>query len=349
MRQFIGSDNITMLSWEYNKWFLIKHKCKTYFERLFGLSGQTLNHSLDDFYYRPTAAAWRSLVEKIRPKVVLVEYAFLSWLFLDVPAGTKKVLDTHDVFTDRNFRMAAQGRAGNWFSLSRAAERTALNRASEVLAIQDRENQFFREELRPQSTVSTVGHLMAPIDIKAPTSPNVIGYFASSNGNNIYAMECFFNTIWPAVLAENPSIVLMVAGSFCDVFSKSYPNVRYLGRVQNPAEFYSLVSFTINPMIAGTGLKIKTLESMLHGRPVIATPVAADGLEVFDGRGLFISKIGVEFGKAIVRVAGSQQLCRSAAEGCTEAATQYYTEHRQRFLSIVHSKENAPHSVRHRF
>jgi glycosyl transferase family 1 len=336
--RFCGEGNFTIIHWRYPRWFLVKNRVKPFLQKL-GISRRRLmNNALDDFCYRPALLHWQRLVRQFMPHTILIEYVFLSWLLKGVGPEVRKVIDTHDVFTERNWRTEQQGFNGQWFSLSRKDEAQGLNRADQIIAIQNEEARYFSEELRLHTKITTVGHLMKPCPLPAPGSSNVIGYLASANGNNIRSMEQFFEDVWPSILKQQPSLKMLVAGSFCDVFSRSLPGVEYLGRVGDVEDFYSRVSFAINPMLAGTGLKIKTLESLLHARPVIATPIASQGLESFDGEGLFTFPLGSLFGEAILSLASSLETCRNAADKCVAASQRYYSEHRKRFLSVIQNE-----------
>jgi polysaccharide biosynthesis protein PslH len=72
--------------------------------------------------------------------VVLVEYAFVSRAFEAFAATTRRLLDTHDSFTDRHLHFARKGlRKGFWFSLRACDENAALRRADAAMAIQEEE------------------------------------------------------------------------------------------------------------------------------------------------------------------------------------------------------------------
>ena len=53
-----------------------------------------------------------------------------------------------------------------------------------------------------------------------------------------------------------------------------------MGRIDRIEDFYSAVDVAINPMIAGTGLKIKTVEAMNFGVPIVSTISGSEGLPV---------------------------------------------------------------------
>ena len=63
--------------------------------------------------------------------------------------------------------------------------------------------------------------------------------------------------------------------------SESLPrdmNVDILGPVDNVATFYDRVDVVLAPIERGGGMKVKVVEAMMHGRPVVATEHAMDGL-----------------------------------------------------------------------
>jgi glycosyltransferase involved in cell wall biosynthesis len=52
-----------------------------------------------------------------------------------------------------------------------------------------------------------------------------------------------------------------------------------LGMVDDVRDAYGVMDLVVNPMIGGTGLKIKTVEALAFGRPVLSTKAGGAGLE----------------------------------------------------------------------
>ena len=57
------------------------------------------------------------------------------------------------------------------------------------------------------------------------------------------------------------------------------PGVIRLGFVKELHTFYDAIDIALNPMVGGTGLKIKTVEPLCYGKPVLTTPSGAQGLQ----------------------------------------------------------------------
>ena len=57
----------------------------------------------------------------------------------------------------------------------------------------------------------------------------------------------------------------------------------------------------ISPLFAGSGLRIKIIGAMSCGRPVVATPVAAEGIVNSEGNALIVAPDAGSFCTALVR------------------------------------------------
>ncbi len=69
-----------------------------------------------------------------------------------------------------------------------------------------------------------------------------------------------------------------MAGRVCAMLTGDIPGVVRLGVVDDLEPLYAECRLVINPAVAGTGLKIKTLEALAHLRTVVTWPSGVDGL-----------------------------------------------------------------------
>ncbi len=184
------------------------------------------------------------------------------------------MLDTHDLFGGRHLAAREQGLDLSWFFTTREEEARDLARADLVLAIQEAEAAVLRE--RSAAPVLTLGH-MPPLrfltaDNNAPPRA-AFGYLGSANPWNVASVRAL-----DAALAEAPDLPWLLAGQIArrDLRLRSRPVV--LGPVPEAEDFYSAVECVLNPMAGGTGLKIKTVEALAAGLPVLGTRDAFAGL-----------------------------------------------------------------------
>ncbi len=135
----------------------------------------------------------------------------------------------------------------------------------------------------PERPVITVGVDFDPapaenaVVSEAGLPPTVL-LVASGNPLNVKGLLDFLRFAWPHVLRDHPEAQLVVVGSVSDVVPEESPGVSCRGLVDSLDELYRDCHLVINPCVAGTGMKIKTLEALAHHRPVVTWPTGVDGL-----------------------------------------------------------------------
>ncbi|MBB6486713.1 glycosyltransferase [Rhizobium lusitanum] len=208
---------------------------------------------------------------------VLVNYVFLSACLLQVPAGVLRIIDTHDKFSERRNQYLPFRLAPNFFYTSPAAEKEGLSRADIVIAIQPTEQKYFshligREVSLLMPNIPVVQNFVSPTKVRA------IGFMGHGNDANLVSISQFASA-WQQVW--QPSMpVLLIAGEICKSMpSEMGPGVKILGYVEKLSDFFNEVDIVIAPMLMGTGLKLKVIEALAHGKPLVGTSVAFEGLE----------------------------------------------------------------------
>lgn len=232
---------------------------------------------------------FHTLVERIQPDVILCEYAITAPLITALHNRYRCIVDTHDCFTNRNARIRATGGTGLWWSLTEHQERTLLAQFDDVIAIQESEAAFFHGLLpREQPGVVVLDILDIPGQVADPQKPcpQTIGFIGSRNRHNVEGLRLFLANHWPRIRQALPDVRLIVAGDIT-LQDGDYPGVDLVGRVDDLwRDFYANCAFTINPCVSGTGLKIKTVEAMSFGLPVVSTPEGCSGMESSIGAGI---------------------------------------------------------------
>ena len=235
--------------------------------------------ALDDWCPVHLANQVAELHRRGRHRAVLVHYVWMSRVLEGIGGGALRVLDTHDLFGDRHLAAREQGLDPSWFFTTPEEEARGLARADLVLAIQDAEAAILRE--RSAAPVLTLGHMpplrfLATEDRSASPPPPpraAFGYLGSANPWNVASVRAL-----DAALADAPDLPWLLAGQITrrDLRLRSRPVL--LGPVPEAADFYRAVECVLNPMTGGTGLKIKTVEALAAGLPVLGTRDAFAGL-----------------------------------------------------------------------
>lgn len=142
---------------------------------------------------------------------------------------------------------------------------------------------------------------------------------------NYEAMRWFAGEVWPLVKAQQPEARLTITGA---------PGARPLP----PAEGVTLAGFvpdvrplvasswaSVAPILAGGGTRLKILEAMALGTPVVATTKGAEGLDVHDGEHLLLADSPQEFAAAVIRLLLSRELRRCLAANARVRVHQRYS------------------------
>ncbi len=80
------------------------------------------------------------------------------------------------------------------------------------------------------------------------------------------------------------------------------------GWVADVVPYYQQSTVCVVPLRAGGGTRLKILEAMALGRPVVSTTIGCEGLEVVDGEHLFIADTPEQFAEKTVRLLRDRQL-----------------------------------------
>ena len=176
-----------------------------------------------------------------------------------------KVLYTHDVFSNRNQRV----RGAEWYSFPVEQEMKALKRCPIIFSMQDEESTFYRY-LLPKSKIVTAYSSFAKVEHPIVGNKNIL-FFSGGQMLNLNAFYYFMSEVLPLLVEKDEDIKLIVGGYICETLKNEslHPNVVLKGLYDTPADFYAEGDIVINPVSEGTGLKIKTIEAVAHGKATV--------------------------------------------------------------------------------
>lgn len=109
---------------------------------------------------------------------------------------------------------------------------------------------------------------------------------------NVEAAISFAREVWPSLLALFPGCRLTLVGSdpVPGVLAlRNMEGVEVTGTVKDVRYFYHGADVAVVPLRMGGGTRLKILEAMAAGVPVISTSIGAEGLEVEPGRNILIA------------------------------------------------------------
>jgi glycosyltransferase involved in cell wall biosynthesis len=226
----------------------------------------------------------------------VIEYAHLEPWARGLPARTR-VLATHNI--ESGLLRSYASTAGPARKAVLAVEAVALRRlerrlyrSADVIAVVSEPD---AERLGSQAGTAAVvvcPNGLEPGEILAPAPDPVVAFVASFGwAPNVQAAVWFGHEVWPQVVAELADARLLLVGRSPadDVKALAGPTVEVTGTVDAVAPYLARSRVAVAPLRSGGGTRLKILEALGAGRPVVATRVGAEGLTDLAGRGVVLA------------------------------------------------------------
>lgn len=282
--------------------------------------------------HRPTmAAAVRARAGRGFDAVIGNELHMLPYVLL-MP-GAARIIDALELtaFRDRYLGEANPARRARayltWWKLARYL-RSALGNVSGVAAVSQSELDLLRGLMPSKVATAIVANGVDTAaysgDFGAP-EPDLLIYPGSLNyAPNLEAVRYFAGDILPRVRAVRPQARLLVTGRASPEEIAALPKVEGLevaGYLPDVRPALARAWAEVVPLRSGSGTRLKILEALAIGTPVISTSKGAEGLDLQPERDLLIADEPAEFAAQTLRVLNSAELRgRLSARGRLAAA-----------------------------
>lgn len=246
-------------------------------------------HKLSKMYQKPneynvalTAFAKKEFVNLFLAEnydAVVINYEFWTGLIEhDAMKNTLKIIDTHDWITLNEFYKNKKLDIGKRFS----EEIRNLSKFDKVITISEEEHIVFNRFLEDK-VINIPPSFFSHFNNHSQKKYDLI-FVGSENYFNIQSMQWFFRNVHP-LLPED--INMMVIGRICKHLEKK-KNVTLIEFAENLEQYYHQSRIAICPMLEGTGIKIKVIEALSYGLPVVGTERAVDGFSLKTKNGCLI-------------------------------------------------------------
>ncbi len=278
------------------------------------------------------AAAWTAqdslfVAERAPAKsdAILADYAFLTAAIpyaLRVDAPSAVVM--HDMFSSRAAQFERVAAVDSVASIDVATEIAMLGQAGAVIAIQAAEAELVRSHLPGRRVM--VAPMPAQTDAAAQPGEGAGLLFVGSNtAPNVDALRWFVGEILPVIQLAQPGVRVRVAGNVLQAFPQSLKGVEFLGRVADLTPLYRAAAVVICPLRAGSGLKIKLIEALGHGKAVVATSVTLQGVEAETSGAVIVADDAPAFAAAVLRLLSDPGLRVRHGEAALDVARRAFS------------------------
>ena len=162
--------------------------------------------------------------------------------------------------------------------------------------------------------------------------PGSIRFYANHD-----AVTWFLSEIFPQIVDQIPDVQFKITGDHADIIVPSYPGVIFTGHLEDVKSVIASSWISLAPIRLGGGTRLKILESMSLGTPVVSTSKGAEGLDVAHEKHLLIADTPQQFAKEVIRLLLDQNLRQGLAENGKRLVAEHYnwSTNLDRFLDIV--------------
>lgn len=191
-----------------------------------------------------------------------------------------------------------------------------LNQYDLLVAITERDEHIFRKlGYRGDSITIPVGLNMEKYKIRPefPDEVRSLAFIGSLDWMpNQDGLRWFLEEVWPKVYAHCSGLQFFIAGRNAPAWisQRRQEGVVFLGEVEDARQFLLRHPVVIVPLLSGSGIRVKIIESMALSRAVVSTTVGLEGIEAENGTEVVISDQSAEMACAICELVKSPEKVR---------------------------------------
>ena len=219
----------------------------------------------------------------------------------------------------------------NLVKLRRFQERI-LAHVTAVLSVSDVEAKLMRRRVPRGVEVWTVPNgvdveFFRPTPFSLKESNRIILTGNMSVRRNAEAAARFARYIFPRVRSILPDAQFWIVGASParEVLRlKNEAGVQVTGTVEDVREHFAKARVCVSPYRYGAGTKLKVLEAMASGVPVVSTVEGCRGLDVKDGEHLVMAKNESDFSQGVVELLQNPQRAQRLATAARKLAEDKY-------------------------
>lgn len=289
-------------------------------------------------FRKQMAAEFRRVVKEFRPHAVHIDHLQMAQ-FVEFDSDYFTVLDQHNVehVIIRRIADTAENPAVRFFARRewprlRDYELMACRRSGLVLTVSEED----RSELcRLEPSLENVHAVPIGIDFErysnvqpAYGSPNVLFTGTMYWPPNVDCVQYFCRDILPLVRQRVPECTFTIAGHKPSEPVKRLAaerGVEVTGYVEDDREVAGRCGVFVVPLRSGSGVRVKILNAMAMGLPVVSTSVGAEGIDAVSGEHLIIADSPTDFADAVADLLADARLAQRIGGAARQLAGEKYS------------------------
>lgn len=289
------------------------------------------------FYNDRVNAALNAIAEEIHPGDVVFLRHYLYKYARGLRLCARKIVLTEDRLSEQQAGWDCAIPSPT--CVESKEEGDSLNAFDLAVSIQEKESCWFRSI--STTPVVTIGPLLSSCVRtmqRSPGPPHIL-FIGSLHNSNINGIRSFITHIWPLLRKLVPEITMTLGGTICNAVRPPH-GIKTVPFVISLNGFYSEGRVTVSPIWDGTGVKIKSVEALAHGVPVVTSTIATQGLEDAVGNCVFVGDTPTAFAEQVARLVTDDQAWWNASNAAKLYCNSIVSHNSRAWLSIF---EDAKH------
>jgi hypothetical protein len=232
--------------------------------------------------------------------VCIFEFLAMGWLRSAVPPGVLTFIDTHDVVSQRDADLSALQPSSNRMAMTAEREAAQLRAFDGVMAICAPDAAVFAGWVGADR-VRVVPHIQVLRPRSLRPSANRLLFVGGFYGPNLAGLSWLLHEVWPRLAGlglcldvvgdVGPALGYVGGPDGCaaqvpangasgaaGTGRPNIPGVTFHGLVPDLGAVYDAADLVLNPVKHGSGLKIKSVEALSRGLPLVSTAHGVRGL-----------------------------------------------------------------------
>jgi polysaccharide biosynthesis protein PslH len=137
----------------------------------------------------------------------------------------------------------------------------------------------------------------------------------------------FLREVYPLIKQRRPDVKLYIVGSSPPAEVVEYkrdPSIIVTGFVDDLRDYYAKGQVFVVPILRGAGVRVKIYEAMAAGIPIVSTGLGAEGIEVSDGKDIYLADTPEEFAEKTISLLADQPLQLEMAKQARKLVVENY-------------------------
>lgn len=210
----------------------------------------------------------------------------------------------------------------------RAYEEDALKRLRYCIAVSETDKGYL-QSFNPDCTICVIPNgtdtdYYKPSSGREDPSPCILWIGGMADPYNKQGVQFFFDKVYPGLLRRVPKLNWLVVGKHPPGAMLAEEAIELAGFVEDVRPFYDRAHVLVVPLLSGSGTKLKVIEGLARGMPMVTTTIGAEGLAVEHGVNIFVTDDPGTFSDYVAKLLEDDSLRSSVGSEARKLAEQLY-------------------------